>query len=71
MLPTGIFDEVEMQRSTEMDIVRRAYELGSTRERLTAEIRISIARQNWNCKKKTKTPSQNSRVNGPSELPWG
>ena len=27
MLPTEIFNEVEMQRPTEMDIVRRAYEL--------------------------------------------
>jgi hypothetical protein len=30
MLPTGIFDEVEMQRSTEMDIVRRAWEHAGT-----------------------------------------
>jgi hypothetical protein len=27
MLPTGIFNEVEMQRPAEMDIIRRAYEL--------------------------------------------
>ena len=60
------FKEFEMQRPAGMDIVRRAYELESKRQSLTAEIRNFIIRQNRNCKKQTNKPSQNSRVNAAS-----
>jgi hypothetical protein len=41
------------------------------RESLTAEIRNSIIGQNGNCKTQTNKPSENSRVNAPSQLPCG